>query len=184
MSNNNFLDQILPTVAQIAPVIASAFGGPLAGAGVTALEGALGVSPGSSQTPAGQEAITQRLLAGLDPQTMAAMKKADEDFQALMDQHKIDLAKINEQDSENARNMQVQTRDITPRLIGGAVVLGLFGLLGLLAFHEVPSANRDVLVAMVGALAVGFQNVLHFYFGSSAGSQGKDATIQQAVSKI
>lgn len=177
---NSFIDSILPTVGALAPTVASALGGPLAGMAVNAIESALGVPQGSSQTADGQAKITQAIGA-LDPATAAAMRKADEDFQEQLKQLDIDLAKINEQDIESARTMQIQTKDVTPRLLAIAVTLGFFGLLALMAFHTMPAANQNVLDIMLGALGAAFTGVIHFYFGSSSGSQGKDATIQAAV---
>ena len=51
------------------------------------------------------------------------------------------------------------------------VMVGFFGLLGLLAFHSFPNKTKDVLLILIGALAVGWKDVMGYYFGSSAGSE-------------
>lgn len=178
----SFLDSILPTIGALAPTIATAAGGPLAGMAVNAIESALGVPQGSSSTSDGQSKITQ-VLGSLDPATAAAMRKADQDFQTQLKQLDIDLAKVNEQDTESARTMQIQTRDITPRLLGTVIVGGFFALLSVLAFRNLPTANHDILISLISYLGGSVTSIIHFYFGSSAGSQNKDATIQAAVNK-
>lgn len=178
----SFLDNILPTVSALAPTVASALGGPLAGLAVNALEGALGVPQGSASTADGQAKVTQ-MIGSLDPQTAAAMRKADQEFQAHLKELDIDLAKINEQDTESARTMQIQTKDITPRILGMVIVGGFFALLTVLAFRNLPTANHDILISLISYLGGSVTAIIHFYFGSSAGSQSKDATIQAAIKR-
>jgi hypothetical protein len=177
----SFLDKMLPTIGALAPTIATALGGPLAGMAVTGLASALGVEPAAAQTPAGQADMLKK-LGLMDPATVAAMQKAENDFKLALSQQNIDLAKINEADTESARALQVQTKSLTPAALAGFVTAGFFGLLSLMAFHSVPAENQTVLNTMLGALGTSWLGIIHFYFGSSAGSQAKDATIQKMAS--
>lgn len=179
---SNFFDKLLPTIGALAPTIATGLGGPLAGLAVNALESALGLDAGAAQGKDGQDKITQ-MIGSLDPQTAAAMRKADQEFQAHLKELDIDVLKINEANVESARTMQIQTRDVTPRVIAAAVVGGLFGLLTIMAFHDLPAANHDALMLLLGSLNAAFGAVIGFYFGSSSGSQNKDATIQLQAAK-
>ena len=52
----------------------------------------------------------------------------------------------------------------------GAAMLTLF-------FVAIPAANKDVLVAIIGILSANVGAVVGYFYGSSAGSKGKDATI-------
>lgn len=173
--------KILPTLQALAPTIATGLVGPVGGLAVQALEQALGIAPGTSQSDDGA-ALTKAVL-GMTPETAAAMRKADQDFDAKMKQLDIDVIALAAKDRDSARNMQVQTKDLTPRLLAAAVCSGLFGLLGLMSFHDMPAANHDAMTLLLGALNQSFGAVIGFYFGSSAGSQAKDATIREAVGK-
>jgi len=58
------------------------------------------------------------------------------------------------------------------------VVCGLFGgTLYVLAFHDIPANNKDVLLTLAGLLGTGFSGLVQYYFGSSASSRTKDTTI-------
>lgn len=179
---SSFIDKILPTLTNVAPTMATMLGGPLAGMAVSALEGALGLDPGSAQTPQGQDALTKAVL-GMSPEIAASMRKADQEFAVKLRELDIDADKIAQSDRDGARNMQVATKDITPRVIAAAVVGGLFGLLSVMSFHDLPPANHDALMLLLGSLNAAFGAVIGFYFGSSSGSQNKDATIQLQAAK-
>src|SRR3954463_3355990 len=74
-----------------APTLAGMLGGPLAGTAVSALEGALGLQAG-----AGTNAITQVMATGgMTPDTMAAVRAADQKHAEILQQQGVDLAKIN-----------------------------------------------------------------------------------------
>lgn len=77
------LSDVLKTVA---PAIATALGGPLAGAAVSFLASKLGVDP----------AVVEQTVAGMTPDQLVQMKKMDLDFQAEMGRQgiAIQLAQI------------------------------------------------------------------------------------------
>lgn len=164
-------------VAAIAPTIASAFGGPLAGLAVTTLEKALGFAPGASRTddPKGFEAKLQGALA--TPEQVLALRQADLAFKQFCLDNELQLVRADNADRDSARRRQVELHDYTPTVLAMLVTLGFFGLLCLLAFHEAPVGNRDILNIMVGSLGAAWVAVVSYYFGSSAGSRVKDGSI-------
>lgn len=168
-------DKIIPTLTNIAPTIAAALGGPLAGMAVSQLESFFGLDQGATQV---DDAALTKAVLGMSPEVAANMRKADQDFEARMKQLDIDVIGLAEKDRESARAMQIQTRDITPRVLAAVVCAGLFGLLTIMAFHDLPTANHDAMMLLLGALNSAFGAVVGFYFGSSAGSQAKDAVIK------
>lgn len=171
-------DKIIPVLSGLAPTIATSLGGPLAGMGVSVLMKALGLDESKAQTPEGEAELTKAVL-GMSPETAAAVRKADQDFQVKMRELDIDVDKLAYDDRAGARAMQTATRDWTPRAIGFGVVVGLFVLLALMTFKDLPNANHDALTLLLGTLASAFGSVVAFYFGSSAGSQAKDQTIKE-----
>jgi hypothetical protein len=65
----------------------------------------------------------------------------------------------------------------TQIVIGGLVVIGFFGILGMLLFRpeNFNELNREPIMLMVGALIAAFSGLMGFFFGSSAGSTRKES---------
>ena len=66
-------------------------------------------------------------------------------------------------------------------LLGTALCVGFFGLIGIMVFIPVPRENHDALMILLGALAGAFTTVVAFYFGSSSSSRIKDETINRIM---
>lgn len=172
-----FPRDILPTVGALAPNLATALGGPVAGWAVGELEKVFGFDPGTAQADNGAQLA--KAIAGMTPDQAVALRKADQDFSIRMRELDIDLDKLSQEDRASARQMQIQTRDLTPRLLALLIVIGFFTLLGLMAFVQLPVKNESAIQIMLGSLAAAFGAVYQFFFGSSAGSQAKDQTIRE-----
>lgn len=161
------------TLEALAPGLATALGGPVAGLAVTAIEKVFGLEPG-----AGTPETMALALNTATPDQLLALKKADQEFTVQMKQLDIDLEKIGEQDRDSARQMQAQDKSKIPATLAIMLTVGFFTLLGLMAFKDIPTENKDVLNLMVGSLGTAWITMIAFYFGSSRGSQGKDETIK------
>lgn len=85
-------------------------------------------------------------------------------------------AAVAELDTRNA------WRDNVPFVLMMAVTAGLFGMLAVMAFHEVPTANKDLVNVVLGAVAGGWVTGVGFFWGSSSSSKTKDATIASLAS--
>lgn len=167
------LSKIGGLLGQIAPTIASALGGPVAGMAVKALAGALGLSQDSSTDD------VQTALLTATPEQLAAVKKVDADFKVQMKELDIDLERIAAGDRDSARNMQMHTNDWIPRAMAIMVTFGFFGILTWLLTKGVPPTGSETLIYMLGALGTAWTGIVQFYFGSSAGSKAKtDAMVQ------
>jgi hypothetical protein len=167
------LSKIGGLLGQIAPTIATAIGGPVAGMAVKALAGALGLSQDSSTDD------VQTALMNATPEQLAAVKKVDADFKVQMKELDIDLERIAAGDRDSARNMQMQTNDWIPRAMAIMVTFGFFGILTWLLTKGVPPTGSETLIYMLGALGTAWTGIVQFYFGSSAGSKAKtDALVQ------
>ena len=120
-------------------------------------------------------------VAGATPEQLATIQHADQQFQLDMQklgfQHQEELAQGAYADRASARLREVSLRDRMPTILGLFVTLGFFGLVGLMAFHAFPDKTRDVLMLLIGALTVGWKDVMGYYFGSSAGSDDKNEII-------
>lgn len=160
-------------VGTVAPTIATALGGPLVGMGVKAIVSALGLPEGS-----GEKEIAVALQSAT-PDQLLALKKADQDFATRMTELDIDLARINSQDRDSARGMQVQTRSYVPAVLAILVTLGFFGALAYMLGHGMPkdAAGNEAMLIMLGALGTAWTGIVSFYFGSSMGSAKKDEVL-------
>jgi len=161
------LSKIGGLLGQIAPTIATAIGGPVAGMAVKALAGALGLTPDASADD------IQTAMMSATPEQLAAIKKVDADFKVQMKELDIDLERIAAGDRDSARNMQMRTSDWIPRAMAIMVTFGFFGILTWLLTKGVPPTGSETLIYMLGALGTAWTGIVQFYFGSSAGSKAK-----------
>jgi hypothetical protein len=147
----------------IAPTIATALGGPLAGMAVSAVAKAIGVSPDEVQDVISSGKLTAEQVASIQLAELELKKQA----QSM----NLDFAKLIAEDKKSARDMQIATKSWIPALLAVFVTIGFFGiLLGLMTEHFKTS---DALMLMLGSLATAWTGVMAFYFGSSASSQAK-----------
>lgn len=173
----DILDTAKGVLGTVAPLLARAVGGPLAGQAAQFICGALGLS---SDTPPDQMAAA---IQNATPEQLAALKKADNDFKVAMRQLEVQESQLAYGDIADARAREIAVRDHVPAMIAVGVVAGFFGLLGLMAFRDVPAANATALNLMIGTLGASVGAVLQYYFGSSRGSQEKDKMLWQSAPK-
>ncbi len=175
---------ILPALAKLAPTIAAAAGGPLAGTAVNAIETALGMNKSSNELGQRQDDLAAA-IAGATPDQLLALKKADNDFQVQMaelgfkDAEAIKMLEV--QDRDSAREREVNIKDWTPRALAGGVTAGFFAVLLYMMTHDVPITTKDVLNIMLGSLGTAWVSIIAYYFGSSAGSSEKTRLLAKTI---
>ena len=155
---------------QIAPTIATALGGPLAGLAVEAVSKAIGIDP---------KDVTQTIAEGkLSADQIAQIKTAEIAMATRAQEMGLDFEKIAVDDRKSARQMQSTTQSYIPGIMAIAVTIGFFGILiGLMTEHFKTS---DALMLMLGSLGTAWTGIIAFYFGSSAGSQAKDQLLHKS----
>jgi len=160
-----------PLIGSVAPTIATALGGPVAGMAVKAISGALFGHDGASK----DDIMTA--LANPTGDQLAALKKIDADFAVQMKSLDIDLERIAAGDRASARDMQKETRDWIPRALAVSVTVGFFAILLYMLVYGLPTTGNEALLLLLGALQTAWGGIIAFYFGSSSGSQKKDQMI-------
>jgi hypothetical protein len=156
-----------PLLGQVAPSIATALGGPLAGVAVRTLSNALfGHEDGTEQQ-------VSDALSSATPDQLAAIKKIDADFKVQMKALDIDLERIAAGDRDSARQMQQNTKDSTPKILAYFITFGFFGALVWILVFGLPQTGLEVILMMLGSLSTSWTGVVQFYYGSSAGSKAK-----------
>ena len=172
------METILNLVRTVAPSIASAVGGPLAGMATRAISEAL------LGKPDGTEQELENAVASATPEQLLALKKAEQEFAVKMRELDIDLERISNEDRDSARNREVSLRDWTPRVLAGLITVGYFGVLfWMLRFGLPNTGSSEALLVMLGALGTAWGGVVAYYFGSSAGSKEKTEAMNRMVRK-
>jgi len=164
----DLLEKFGPLLGQVAPTIATALGGPLAGVAVKTLSNAL-----FGHEDATEQQISEA-MASATPDQLAAIKKIDADFKVQMKGLDIDLERIAAGDRDSARQMQRDTKDWTPKVLAFFITFGFFGALVWILVFGIPKTGMEVILMMLGSLSTAWTGVIQFYFGSSAGSKEKN----------
>jgi len=149
---------------QIAPTIATALGGPLAGMAVSAISKAVGVDEDKVQ-----DMISSNKL---NADQVAQLKMAEIELAKQAQDLGLNFEKLSVEDRKSAREMQATTRSWMPPILAGAVTVGFFAIMTLMFFNKVDSNNPAILM-MLGSLGTAWTGIIAYYFGSSAGSQAK-----------
>ncbi len=168
------MDQLLNLVRTVAPTIASAVGGPLAGMATRAISEAL------LGKPDGTEQELAEAAAKATPDQLLALKQAENAFAERMRELDIDLERIANEDRASARNREVAAKDWTPRVLAGLVTGGYFGVLFYMLINGLPThGGSEAMLVMLGTLGTAWGGIMAYYFGSSAGSKAKDEAMRR-----
>jgi hypothetical protein len=172
------MEQLLNLVRTVAPTLATAVGGPLAGIATRAISEALLGKPDATQ---------DELMAAMPnatPDQLLALKKAEQDFSIRMRELDIDLNRLGNEDRNSARSREIQTKDWTPKLLAGGITVGYFGVLFYMLRYGLPaSGGSEAMLVMLGALGTAWGGVVTYYFGSSAGDAKKDHAIGRMMQR-
>ncbi len=172
------MDKLLDLVRTVAPSIASAVGGPLAGMATKAISEALLGKPDGSE-----EELLQAATKAT-PEQLLALKKAENDFALQMRELDIDLERIAGADRDSARNREIKTKDLTPKILAAGITVGYFGVLFYMLTHGLPTTGgSEAMLVMLGTLGTAFGGVMAYYFGSSAGSKEKTEALNRMAHK-
>ncbi len=150
------------TLAAVAPTLASALGGPLAGSVVSVIGNKL----------LGVEDATESQIAD-------AIKKASPEqlvaLQEINNQYEIDMKSLDVKNTEGARNLAIKT-SIAPQVTLSTIyTIGYFGLMAALLSGKVsiPIDIKDMVMTLLGIMTAAQAQIMNFWFGSSSGSKEK-----------
>ena len=156
---------------QVAPTIATALGGPLAGLAVTAISKAIGIS---------EDDVEKTMNAGkMSADQITQLKLAELEFQKQANELGLNFEKLAVDDRASARNMQVATKSWIPGALALGITIGFFGILLYMMTGNVTPSNE--LLVMLGSLGTAWTGVVGYYFGSSSSSQHKDELLYNSV---
>lgn len=151
------------TLGAIAPTIATALGGPLAGVATKYVAGKL---------LGDEDADIESILQSPSPDQLIALKTIDAEFKKFCLDNKLKLETAEIADKQNAR---VENKhSIMPAIlsIGLTIVIGL--IVCALFYVEPPEGSREVLYMLLGAAVREWAGAMQFWFGTTRSSQQKD----------
>ena len=158
---------------QVAPTIATALGGPLAGLAVTAISKVLGVD----------EKDVQGVIdtGKMSADQIAQIKIAEIEFQKSTQELGLNFETLAVDDRKSARDMQISTHSFVPAILSVLVVTAWGIIQYFLLTHVIATEMREIIIRILGTLDAALMLVLSFYFGSSSGSQAKDKMIYNSM---
>ena len=123
----------LSWLAQLAPTVATALGGPLAGMAVEAVGKALGVPSDDAK---------KLLESGkMTSDQITLIKQAEIALQAQAQELGLNFETLATQDRKSARDMQISTKSIIPAVLAIGVTIGFFAILVGLMTDNVTKLN-------------------------------------------
>lgn len=160
-------------ISSVAPTLATALGGPLAGAAVSAISEALFGKKDAS------EREISAILKTADPELLIKLKQVDNEFALKMKELDINLEKFSYDDRANARMRESTVRDNTNKILAYSIVGAFIALVGATILGQ---AKVDSVLAgtLVGYLSAKCEQVLAYYFGSTRGSDKKTDLLAKA----
>ena len=167
----------------VAPIIATALGGSLAGTAVRKVAEALGLDPEAAD-------VEELIAAKLETATAAdwlAIRKADQDFKLEMRRLDVSERDLDRMDRDSARKMRVTLKDRFPNVLA-IVIFAIFAVSVWFVFRmvmgetELNADSKDILVFLLGMISSQLLQVSNFYFGSSKGSQEKTQILSNGTS--
>lgn len=169
-------DKAKQIIGTVAPTVAHALGGPLAGMAVQLIGEALGLDKGATE----EEVLTAVTKA--DPEALFKLKQLENDFKIKMRELDISIMKLEVDDKSSARNREIQTNDKTPRILAYLIVaLYITVQIFLITGNVIPPEMREMVMRALGTLDAVLGMIFAYYFGSSIGSREKTAQIDQFI---
>lgn len=163
------------TIGAIAPTVASALGGPLAGLAVDAVGKAFGWSDTTQEKV--QEALSKGQLSG---DQILALKQAELAIKQQENELGFKFADLEVQDRKDARSMQTSTRSYMPAVLSSLVTVGYFSILIGMMRGMLKVDDSQALLIMLGSLGTAWGAVMAFWFGSTSGSAEKTRLLAQS----
>ena len=158
---------------QIAPGIATALGGPLAGLAVTAVSKALGID---------EKDVQKTIETGkLSADQLASLKQAELELQAKAQELGLNFEKLAVDDRKSARDMQISTKSFVPALLSILIVVAWALIQYFLLTHIIAQEMRELVARVLGTLDGALMLVLSFYFGSSSHSEKQTEMIHRST---
>lgn len=165
-------------LAKVAPTVATMLGGPLAGVAVNMAAQALGVDPS-------EDAIAEAVTSG-NPEVFLKLKQAEADLKVKLKELDIKEDSLHVEDRKSARKREAEVGGLATPSLAAVIIIGFFIIIGyiLVVGLNVTPAVASMIGMLVGMVSSKAEQVVNYYFGSSAGSRRKNDLIQKNIEEI
>jgi hypothetical protein len=164
-------DKVRDAIKIIAPTLGAALGGPLGGLAGQVLGGLVG----------GDSASVEQAILEQKPETLLALKKAEQEFKVRLKELEIEEDKLVYTDRSNARDLAKV--DMGPHKVLSLVFIGGYFII-LAAFFvgkiEISASVMQPFLILIGVLTANIPSIMQFWFGTSSGSQRKTDLLYQS----
>lgn len=162
-------------IRTIAPTVASALGGPLAGVAVTAIGGILGIDQPT------QDKISDAITSGqMKPEQVAQIKALEMEYQDNERERQFKYTDLEFKDRDSARQREAAVGDKTNRNLAYAVILAFIAVVILTLFGKM-TVDSVLAGTLIGYLSAKAEQVLAYYFGSTRNSERKTELLAQST---
>jgi hypothetical protein len=157
----------------VAPTLLTGFGGPAGALVATIAKKAMG-DPAMTD-----EALEQAVeVAATTPEGLQKLKEIEADLKKAELEHDFKFEELTVDDRKDARAREVALKDSTTKILAFAI-LGAFIGMGLAVLMGWATAESTIAGTIIGYMSAKAEQVVSYYFGSSAGSRHKDAIIER-----
>ena len=168
MSKKDIWGAVKGIIGNVAPMVATALGGPFGGIAATAIKAALGVD------------TDDQAIAALssDPSALLKLKLAEVEFDKFMRQADIDEHALVIDDRKDARGLAKALKSVWPQMtIVIMLTLMIASIIYALFLGAPPEGSRDVLYMVLGQLTTAWAASIAFFVGTTKSSAEKSAQI-------
>lgn len=159
------------TLKTLAPTVAVALGGPLAGAAVTAIGSIFGMSDPTV------DKISKMFSDGqITPDHLAEIRKLEMQYQNDEKERGFKFSELVFKDVDSARKMQIATPSMVPAVLTYLLTLGFFGVLGSMFIWPEVKESAPLMI-MLGSLGTAWTSACGFWFGTTHSSGQKNAML-------
>ena len=169
----NFGKKAMDILKGIAPLAASAVGGPFAGAAMSILAKTLGVD----------ENQVEDYILSASPDQLLELKKAELELDRWREEAGIRKEELAVQDRQSARQLAMEKGILAQVVLSVGYTVGYFSIMFVFVFGGADVAQEELgmINTLIGALGAAQLSILNFWFGSSKGSKDKSEALMKAV---
>ena len=158
------------TLAAIAPTLATALGGPLAGAATKFLASEL-----LGDENASLESIEAAVI-GASPEQLVTIKQLDVDFKLGMKKLDVDVFNLEVKDRDSARSNH--KNNSTPTVLVYMLTALIAVVVYFLFTDTVPESNENTLYMLLGSLTTAWLQSVSYWTGTTRSSADKTRLIK------
>lgn len=155
----------------VAPTAVAALAGPYAPLAKAVIGKVIGAEEGDDIEAA-------LLAAAANPETIVKLREIEAEMKRQEQQLGIRFAELEVEDRMDARRMARETSILPQMILSAIFIVGYFTILGLYFSSTLEVPMDDTFKVLIGMLTTAIPIILHFWFGSSRGSQAKDDALR------